>query len=56
MIMTLNCDGTSVIPVGTLVLFCSAGLSHLVAGIPPVKTLVEPIVFLAGPIIMPEAT
>jgi hypothetical protein len=45
-----------VMPAGTLVLFCKAGLSHLVEGIPPVNTLVLPMVFRAGPIIIPDAT
>ena len=56
MIMTLHCDGAKVMPPGQLVMFCSVGESHLVAGSPPVNTFTDPMVLRAGPIIMPEAT
>jgi hypothetical protein len=56
MIKTFVCDGTIVIPPGTLVEFCMAVSSNLVAGIPPCITLVDPFRFLAGPIKVPDAT
>jgi len=56
MIITLNWEGTRVIPQGQLVRFCIAGLSHLVEGVPPVKTLTLPIRFRAGPMMIPDIT
>jgi hypothetical protein len=41
---------------GQLVIFCMLGESHLLEGMPPVKTFTEPKVLRPGPIIIPEAT
>ena len=54
--MTLNWEGTRVAPMGQLVMFCMAVLKALVAGMPPVNTFMLPMVFRAGPMMIPEAT